>query len=253
MTAARGAVVVTGGARGIGAAIAQRLAADGQDVVVLDRDPAESASEPDPGHGRILAIVCDITDEASVRDAMATAVERFGGIAGLVNNAGVTAFHDPVEMTQRDWSHVFGVDLMSAWLCAKHAIPAMRMRDGAAIVNVSSIHARLTIAGMFPYAAAKAGLEGLTRSLALDLAADGIRVNAVAPGYVRTEMSQDWIDRQPDPAAAAATVHAAIPLGRMAEPDEIASVVQFLLAPASSAITGAVIPVDCGLGVRFSS
>lgn len=253
MTRPPGAVVVTGGARGIGLAVSQRLAASGAGVVILDLNPAVQQLTADHGDGRPLGIECDITDETSVREAMATATERFGGIRGLVNNAGVTAFHDPVEMTQAHWNEAFGVDLMSAWLCSKHAIPALRDAPCGSIVNVSSIHARLTIAGMFPYAAAKAGLEGLTRSLALELAADGIRVNAVAPGYVSTEMSRDWIHRQPDPAAAEREVMAAIPLGRMAEPDEIASVVEFLLSEGASAITGAVVAVDCGLGVRFSS
>lgn len=253
MSAAKGAVIVTGGARGIGLAIAQRLAASGGDIVILDANPAVTERSGELGLGQMLGIVCDITDESAVRDAIAAGEARFGGLRGLVNNAGVTAFHDPVAMTQAQWHDVFGVDLMSAWLCAKHAIPALRTVCGSSIVNVSSIHARLTIEGMFPYAAAKAGLEGLTRSLALELAADGVRVNAVAPGYVSTEMSRDWMLRQSDPVAAERTVLAAVPLGRMAAPNEIASVVEFLLSDAASAITGSVIPVDCGLGIRFAS
>lgn len=247
------ATVVTGGARGIGRAIVSALTAGGSNVLALDVSPATEGLTSIQGEGRVLALACDVTDESAVSSALAAGIAEFGGINGLVNNAGITAYYDPVDMSQAEWHRVFGVDLMSAWLCAKHAIPHLRAAGGGSIVNISSIHARLTVEGMFPYAAAKAGLEGLTRSLALELASSGVRVNAVAPGYVNTEMSRDWIDRQPDPMAAEATVASSIPLGRMAEPHEVAAVVAFLLSSASSAITGSVIPVDCGLGIRFRS
>ena len=111
-------------------------------------------------------------------------------------------------MTEADWDRVFAVDLKGAWLCVKHVLPVMKAQRAGSIVNIASIHATLTIAGMFPYAAAKSGLVGLTRSLALDCAPLGIRVNAVSPGWTRTHLVEEWFQAQPDPAAAEASVHA---------------------------------------------
>ena len=118
-------------------------------------------------------------------------------------------------------------------------------------LNISSIHARLTVPNMSPYAAAKAGLEGLTRSLALEYGTRGVRVNAVAPGFTRTRLVEEWLERQPDPQAARREILDRHPLGRFAEPTDVAEVVAFLLEDGSRAITGATIAVDCGLGVRF--
>ncbi len=169
-----------------------------------------------------------------------------------MNNAGVNAYFDAVAMAEDDWESVFAVDLKAAWMLAKATLPGLIERRGA-IVNMSSIQARLTIEGFFPYAAAKAGLEGLTRSLALDYAPAGVRVNAVAPGYTDTQLVREWLALQPDSRAALENVLARVPLGRIAEPREIAEVVVFLLSERASAITGATIAVDCGLGARFAT
>ena len=133
----------------------------------------------------------------------------------------------------------------------EHTLPHLLDRPGAAVVNISSIHARLTVPGMFPYAAAKAGLEGLTRSLALDYGPRGLRVNAVAPGFTRTRLVEEWLEQQPDAGAARREILERHPLGRFAEPADVAEVVAFLLSDASRAVTGATVAVDCGLGVRF--
>jgi NAD(P)-dependent dehydrogenase (short-subunit alcohol dehydrogenase family) len=137
-------------------------------------------------------------------------------------------------------------------MLAKAALPGLIERGGA-IVNISSIQARLTLRGFFPYAAAKAGLEGLTRSLALEYAPAGVRVNAVAPGYTETRLVQEWLDLQDDPAAARKSVLAKIPLGRIADPREIGSAVVFLLSDQASAITGTTLAVDCGVGALFAT
>ena len=178
---------------------------------------------------------------------------RHGTLDVLVNNAGVNAYFDATEMTGVEWDRVFGVDLKSAWLCAKHALPPMKRAGRGSIVNIASIHAVLTIPGMFPYAAAKAGLLGLTRGLALEYGPAGIRVNAVLPGYTRTRLVEEWLRTQPDPVAAERRVLEVQPLRRMAEPAEIANLVAFVASDEASAITGASLAADCGLGVMFAT
>ncbi len=180
-------------------------------------------------------------------------MDRHGTLDVLVNNAGINAYFDAATMTEAEWDSVFAVDLKGAWLCAKHALAPMRRNRRGSIVNIASIHARLTMPGMFPYAAAKAGLVGLTRSLALDCARDNIRVNAVLPGWTRTRLVDEWFRMQPDPEAAEARILDAHPMGRIASPQEIASVVAFVASDDASAMTGASVPVDCGLGVRFAT
>jgi NAD(P)-dependent dehydrogenase (short-subunit alcohol dehydrogenase family) len=152
-------------------------------------------------------------------------------------------------MTGSQWDAVFAVDLKGAWLCAKHVLPVMKTNGRGAIVNISSIHATLTMSGMFPYAAAKMGLIGLTRSLALDYAPFGIRVNAVSPGWTRTGLIEEWFALQPDPEAAEAAILNAHPLRRLATPGEVANLVAFVVSDEASAITGAALNVDCGLSI----
>jgi NAD(P)-dependent dehydrogenase (short-subunit alcohol dehydrogenase family) len=242
-------VLVTGGARGIGAAIAEAVVGEGGSVALLDIDPAGAETA-----ARLSAqfFPCDVRELAQVERAVADAQAALGGLDGLVNNAGINAYFDAVAMTEDQWDSVFAVDLKAAWMLAKAALPGLIERRGA-IVNISSIQARLTLRGFFPYAAAKAGLEGLTRSLALDYAPAGVRVNAVAPGYTQTHLVDEWLGLQDDPKATLESVLANIPLGRMAEPREIGDVVAFLLSDQASAITGATLAVDCGTGARFAT
>ena len=148
---------------------------------------------------------------------------------------------------------MFAVDLKGAWLCAKHALRPMKRAGRGSIVNIASIHATLTMAGMFPYAAAKSGLVGLTRSLALDYAPLGIRVNAVLPGWTRTRLVEEWFAMQPDPGAAERHVLAVHPLRRIATPAEVANLVAFVASDEASAVTRAALAVDCGLGVQFAT
>jgi NAD(P)-dependent dehydrogenase (short-subunit alcohol dehydrogenase family) len=246
-------VLVTGAARGIGAAIAEAVVEDGGAVALLDIDPAGAETATGLAEsGSAHFFPCDVRSGTEVDRAVAAAEQALGGFDGLVNTAGINAYFDAVAMTEEDWDSVFAVDLKAAWMLAKAVLPQLIERRGA-IVNISSIQARLTLRGFFPYAAAKAGLEGLTRSLALDYAPAGVRVNAVAPGYTDTYLVQEWLSLQDDPAATMESVLANIPLGRMATPREIGNVVSFLLSDRASAITGATIAVDCGTGVRFAT
>lgn len=229
-------VLVTGAGRGIGRAICKVAAREGAQPVGFDLENAEYR--------------VDVTDEKQVENAVAAVLQRHGRIDVLVNNAGRNAYFDPVDMTQRQWDDVFAVDLKGAWLVSKHVLPAMKSARSGAIVNIASLHARMTCAGFFPYAAAKAGLVGMTRSMALDLGPHGVRVNAVSPGYTRTRLMDEWLASQPaGTEQAVLDVHA---LGRIATPTEIAEVVCFIASDAASFVTGADWVVDGGLSARFA-
>jgi NAD(P)-dependent dehydrogenase (short-subunit alcohol dehydrogenase family) len=248
--------VVTGGAQGIGRAIVEKFAREGARVTFLDRDVdggASTARELSASGLTASFLAADVTRESEVAAAIGQVVAKAGGLDVLVNNAGVNAYFDAVEMTEAQWEAVFAVDLKGAWLCAKHALPAMKRARSGSIVNIASIHAGLTIAGMFPYAAAKSGLVGLTRSLALDYAPHNIRVNAILPGWTRTRLIEEWFRLQPDPAEAERKVLAVHPLGRLSTPMEVANFVAFVASDEASAITGAALSVDGGLGARFAT
>ena len=153
-------------------------------------------------------------------------------------------------MTEDEWEDVFAVDLKSAWLVARAVLPGMKAAKRGAIVNIASLHADMTYPGMFPYAAAKSGLVGLTRSLALEVGRDGIRVNALSPGYVETALVKEFFARAE--ASLREKVLAVHPLGRIAAPAEIANCAVFLLSDEASFVTGADWRVDGGLGARFA-
>ena len=247
--------LVTGGSRGIGRAIVEKFLAEGATVVFfdIDRTAADRTAREAGAAGPVQFIVTDVTREPEVQRGVEQVLKAHGRIDVLVNNAGVNAYFDPVRMTEAEWESVFAVDLKGAWLCAKHVLPGMKARGKGSIVNIASIHATLTIAGMFPYAAAKSGVIGLTRGLALDYAASGIRVNAVSPGWTRTHLVEEWFQLQPDPAAAETSVLNAHPMRRIATPAEVANVVAFVASDEASAMTGASIAVDCGLGIQFAT
>ena len=248
--------IVTGGSHGIGRAIVEKCAREGARVTFLDIDSAAAGATLSGLHASGVPadfIRADVSVEADVRDAVQAVVSREGTVDVLINNAGVNAYFDPVAMTEAQWDSVFAVDLKGAWLCAKHVLPAMVARQSGSIVNIASIHATLTVAGMFPYAAAKGGLVGLTRSLALDCAPLGIRVNAVSPGWTRTRLVDEWFARQRDPKAAEARVLGAHPMKRIATAMEVANLVAFVASDEASAITGASLSVDCGLGAQFAT
>jgi NAD(P)-dependent dehydrogenase (short-subunit alcohol dehydrogenase family) len=235
--------VVTGGSRGIGAATAAELRTHGASVAVLD-------VQPEPSSDGVLVVDTDIADEQSVQRAFVEVRRALGEVRFLVNNAGVNSYAAADELTLTEWDHFFAVDLRGAWLCTRAVLPDMLGAGGGAIVNVTSIHAGLTVPGMFPYAAAKAGLEGLTRSLALDYGPRGVRTNAVAPGWVRTDLVDRQLLRAPDPTTLRAEIDSQQALGRMAQPQEVAKAIRFLLSDDASYINGAVLAVDGGLSAR---
>ncbi len=245
-------VLVTGGARGIGAAIVVKALAEGARVSFLDLDAAAGQAFADElaAPDRILFHPADVRSADDIAAAHAAAVARFGPVTGLANNAGRNSYADPVAMTEAQWDDVFGVDLKSAWLMARAVLPDMIAAEHGSIVNVASIHADMTYPGFFPYAAAKSGLVGLTRSLALEVGRHGIRVNALSPGYTETALVREFFDMNPpELRQKVLDVH---PLGRMAQPSEIAACIVFLLSGEASFVTGTNWRADGGLGARFA-
>jgi len=245
-------ILVTGGSRGIGAAIVEKCLAEGARTSFVDIDAAAGEAlvatlgTPD----RVHFGVGDIRSADDIAAFHAAAAARLGPVTGLVNNAGRNSYADPVAMTEVQWEDVFSVDLRSAWLTARAVLPAMIAARRGAIVNIASVHADMTYKGMFPYAAAKSGLVGLTRSLALEMGSHQVRVNAVSPGYTETFLVKEFFERNPPELRD--KVLEAHPMGRMAKPAEIANVVAFLLSDEANFVTGANWLVDGGLTARFA-
>jgi NAD(P)-dependent dehydrogenase (short-subunit alcohol dehydrogenase family) len=245
-------LLVTGGSRGIGAAIVEKSLAEGARVSIIDveeeagRNLVARLAAP----GRVFFGPGDIRFADQVATFHAAAVAQLGPVTGLVNNAGRNSNADPLTMTEEEWDAVFAVDLKSAWLCAKVVLPGMIDAKKGSIVSIASVHADHTFPGYFPYAAAKSGLVGFTRSLALEMGPHQIRVNALSPGWTETFLVEEYFKTQP--ASARQKVLDVHPMGRLATPMEIANCAAFLLSDEASFVTGANWRVDGGLGARFA-
>ena len=235
-------VLVTGGSRGIGLACAEWFLANGDRVAITSRT---GSTEHDLGHGpdRFLSIACDMTDAVQVDDAFVTIEAAWGPVEVLVANAGVTRDTLILRMTEDAWSEVIDTTLTAVFRVTKRALTKMiRLRRGR-VIMMSSVGAFIGSAGQANYAASKAGLVGMARSLAREVASRSITVNVVAPGLVETHMLSELGE------AKLAEFAAQVPLGRVAQPDEVAVVVGFLASDGAGYITGAVLPVDGGLAM----
>ena len=229
-------VLVTGGNRGIGRAVAEAFLAQGDLVAVTHRP----GSQPPAG---ALGVVCDVTDPGPVADAFAEVEAAHGPVEVLVANAGITDDTLLLRMEEESWSRVLDTNLSGSFRVAKRAVRGMlRLRRGR-LIFISSVVAMLGSPGQVNYAASKAGLIGMARSMSRELGSRAITANVVAPGYVLTDMTSSLPDEQQ------ATYQAAIPLQRFAEPEEVAGAVRWLASDEAAYVTGAVIPVDGGLGM----
>jgi 3-oxoacyl-[acyl-carrier protein] reductase len=242
--------LVTGAAGGIGAATARRLADEGATVVVLDRDlesataVAEAIAE---GGGTASAVAADVSKKDAVDAAVAEVVERHERIDVLVNNAGITRDDLLFRMSEDDWDVVLDVNLKSVFLCTQAVQRHMVQAKSGAVVSLSSRSARGN-RGQANYAAAKAGIQGLTATMALELGPFGIRVNAVAPGYIATDMTRATARRQGlDPEELERTTAERTPLRRVGAPEDVASVVAFLASDDARHVTGQTVAIDGGL------
>lgn len=228
-------VLVTGGSRGIGLAVARRFASLGDSVAVTYN------SNPPPDD--LFGVRCDVTSTEQVEAAFAAVEEKFGPVEVLVSNAGITKDTLILRMPEADFASVIDANLTAAFRVAKRATQGMLRQRKGRIILMSSVVGLLGSAGQSNYAASKAGLVGLARSLARELGSRSITVNVVAPGPVATDMTAALGEER------LRTLTESVPLGRMAAPEEIAGVVAFLASPDAGYITGAVIPVDGGLGM----
>ncbi|GBE58131.1 3-oxoacyl-[acyl-carrier-protein] reductase FabG [bacterium BMS3Abin01] len=238
--------LVSGASRGIGRATARALAQAGAAVAVNyrgSRQEAEAVVESLDGGAGAVAVQGDVVDEEQAHTVAERTREALGQITILVNNAGITRDGLVMRMSVEDFDAVLATSLRGAFLLSREVARGMMKARSGAIVNVSSVIGRRGNAGQANYAAAKAGLIGLTKSLAREMGPRGVRVNAVAPGYVVTDMTSGLPDD------AREKILENTPLGRLAEPEEVAGVIAFLASPAAAYITGAVIPIDGGLGI----
>lgn len=241
--------VVTGGGDGIGRTAALLLAEAGASVAVLDHDTAKAeavCAEIAGVDGKAMAVTADVADEAAIERAFSCVVETFGPVDILVNNAGMAVREPADTLSVESWNRVLAVNLTGMFLCARIAARSMRGRSGA-IVNTASIMG--LSGGLYPnvaYQTTKGGVVNMTRALALEWVGDGIRVNAVAPTFVRTNFIAGMMA---DPVKAAHVIEAT-PMHRLAEPAEVAAAILFLSSPAASMITGVTLPVDGGFLAR---
>jgi len=236
--------VVTGAGRGIGRAIALRLAQDGANIVCVSRTESNSQKVADEvaALGRkSWAVAVDVGDTEAVEDAVAKILEDTEGINILVNNAGVTRDGLLMRMSEEDWDTVLDTNLKGAFTLTKALARSMRKAENARIINISSVVGLMGNAGQANYAASKAGLIGFTKSCAKEFAKSGVTVNAIAPGFITTDMTDELSDKVKE------AIKSNIPMGELGEVDDIAGAVAYLASPGARYVTGQVLTVDGGM------
>jgi len=234
--------IVTGASNGIGAAIVALFAAHGARIAGYDRAAAAGA----------VAEACDyfatgdIADADAVANFVAATRERFGRIDVLINNAGADVFSEPLSLSQADWARNLDTNLGGAWNFSRATLPAMLAQGAGSIVNIASVHGHKIIPGAFPYPVAKHGLIGMTRALAIQYAAQGVRCNSISPGLIMVERIERWLAAQPDPQAALKRQTDLLPCKRIGTPEEVAYTALFLASDEARFINAADILVDGG-------
>jgi len=245
-------VVVTGAAQGIGLAIAETFLGEGAGLFLIDRDGGLLASEAErlrASGGKVGYATADITDADAIEQVVVAAAREIGQPNALVNNAGVNVFFEPLKLSDADWQRCFDINLKGAWNCSKAVLPGMIEAGGGVILNIASTHAFTIIPHTFPYPVAKHALLGMTKALGLEYAGQGVRVNALAPGYVRTQKAVEYWNSFPDPVAAEADTMKLHPGGRIATPEEIAKAALFMISDECPFMNATCLTVDGGMSV----
>ena len=238
--------IVTGGNGGIGLGIAKGLAESGASIVVAARNETKTNDAVGllrKSGAEALGLAADVADEASVSAAVATTIDRFGSIDILVNNAGISVRKPPQDYTVEEWDRVVGVNLTGSFLCSREVYPHMAREGGGKIINIGSMTSIFGSDWVAPYSASKGGVVQLTKSLAVAWAKDNIQVNAILPGWIRTDLTSPIKTQYPERYA---FITSRIPHGRWAEPEELAGTAIFLASAASDYVTGVSLPVDGG-------
>ena len=233
---------ITGARRGIGRAIAVKFAQNGADCVLLARSAPDDLADEIRGLGRrALALACDVSDAEAVESAVKQAIAEFGKIDVLVNNAGIAQDGLLIRMKLEQWQNVIDVNLSGAFYCTKAVARHMLKANAGRIITISSVIGQMGNAGQANYAASKAGLIGFTKSVAKELGSRGITANAIAPGFITTDMTAELSEE------AKTALLQNVPLGKLGEPEDVAEVALFLASPGARYITGQVLNVDGGL------
>jgi NAD(P)-dependent dehydrogenase (short-subunit alcohol dehydrogenase family) len=250
--------IVTGAGQGIGAAIARCFVAEGARVVIaeVNKDTGAAtaralAALAEEARGAAFAVPTDVTDPNAVQAMVESAIGRFGPPEILVNNAGINVFGDPLTSTEADWRRCLSVDLEGVWTCCRAVLPSMLAAGRGAIVNIASTHSFKIIPGCFPYPVAKHAVVGLTRALGIEYAARGIRVNAIAPGYIDTPIAQAYWAGFPDPAAERKRAEDIHPPRRIGRPEEIGWTAVFLASDEAPFLNAETIVVDGGRSALY--
>jgi NAD(P)-dependent dehydrogenase (short-subunit alcohol dehydrogenase family) len=236
--------IVTGGSRGIGRAIVERFLAEGANVVAAARRPPATAL---PASGHLLFVAADVSRAADVDALFAKAIERFGGLDVLVNNAGIQLEKTIEDTSEEDWDRVMAANLKSVFLCARAALAPMRARGGGSILNLGSYDGFAADPGLAAYCASKGGVHALSRAIAVDHGRDGIRCNTICPGWIETEMVEAYLASRPDPGRSRRALDSIHPVGRTGRPADIASLAAWLASEEAAFITGQLIVADGGL------
>ncbi|MFY9753992.1 MAG: SDR family NAD(P)-dependent oxidoreductase [Candidatus Acidiferrales bacterium] len=241
---------ITGGGTGIGRAIALQFAREGARVVLAGRRKApldQVAQEIRTAGGESLTLACDVTDRAAVESALAATVRAFGRLDIVVNNAGAAVVAAADSTSDDDWHRLLAVNLTGTFFVSRAALPLLRHSGGGSIVNIGSVLGLVARKERAAYCAAKAGVTGLTKAMALDHAHERIRVNCICPSIIETELGAYTLSQTADPEAERARRRAEIPLGRMGTPADVAQMAVYLASDEASWVTGAALPLDGGL------
>jgi NAD(P)-dependent dehydrogenase (short-subunit alcohol dehydrogenase family) len=248
--------IVTGGSKGIGQGIAQEFVLEGAKVVISSRSEAalkETEAKLSETGGEVASVLCDVSEEEQVQNLMTQTISEFGKVDILVNNAGLGIYKSLTETSTEEFDLALAVNLKGVFLCMKHAVPHLKRSGGGSIINIASVYSVQNVGGTVPYAAAKGGVVSLTRAAAIDVAQEGIRVNAIAPGWVDTPLVRSIFESSEDPEGARREVENHQLLRRLGKPEEIGRAAVFLAGNDSSYITGSLLFVDNGMTAQLGT